>query len=97
MIVPEPENVKAIARKLLDLADRPLSVEYVMWPEVGFRVPEDLAAKFVEAWESEPAAVGTSMTLTSDAEQGVTAGESYAPEPVPAKRKPGRPKKIVEA
>lgn len=83
MIVPEPENVKAIARKLLDLADRPLSVEYVMWPEVGFRVPEELAARFVEAWET-PEASGEQVPAET-------------PEAEPVKRKPGRPKKIVEA
>lgn len=97
MIVPEPENVKAIAQRLLTLTDEPLTVEYVMWPEPGFRVPEELAAKFVESWGDDPTSAGTAVSVVPSAEQGVTAGESFTPESEPAKRKPGRPKKIVEA
>lgn len=54
MIFPEPNDaktVKAVAVELLALADLPAHVDYVMWPEVGFRVPEELAARFVAARE----------------------------------------------
>lgn len=86
MIVPEPENVKAIAKRLLDLADNPMMVEYVMWPEPGFRVPEDLAEKFTKSWDQPKAEVLATPEST----------ESPDAESEPAKRKPGRPKKIVE-
>jgi hypothetical protein len=50
IVHPEPpENQKPLAQELLALADKPSDVEFVMWPEPGFRIPEDLFAKFLRA------------------------------------------------
>lgn len=82
IIHPEPpENQKAMAKELLELADNFRDVEYVMWPEPGFRVPEDLFAKFLKA-----------RTSTSGSEPEPEADEPKV-ESEPVKRKPGRPKK----
>lgn len=80
MIIPEPGQFKQIARELLELADRPLQVEYVMWPEAAFRVPESLADKFAEVRRKtvKPEVVEPEV------------------ESQPVKRKPGRPKKEVQ-
>lgn len=57
-IVPEPGNLKVIAKELLALADDSRDVNYVMWPEPGFQVPESLAAKFVAARQGETVTEG---------------------------------------
>lgn len=80
-IYPEPENVKVIARLLTDLADHNTQVEYVMWPEPGFRVPEHVADKFLALWDDKKSTEG---------------GDTVEDTPEPVKRKPGRPKKNVE-
>lgn len=77
--VPATE-LKNLAKELLALADNPRDVEYVMWPEPGFRVPEDLATKFV-------AGRGTAVEQTEQATEV---------EEVPVRRKPGRPKKEAQ-
>ena len=87
-IVPEPGNLKTIARELLDLAVKPSDVNYVMWPEPGFEVPEELAARFVAArpdTDVEP-------EETPQVEQ--TPAPAEVEEVKPVKRSPGRPKKI---
>lgn len=83
MIIPEHGELKKIAQQLLALADNPKDVDYVMWPEPGFRVPEELAGKFVAFREG-----------SDKSEAEVPATEQAPAEPV--KRKPGRPKKNVE-
>lgn len=90
IIHPEPPSeLKALAKELLALADSPLQVEYVMWPEPGFRVPEELFGKFAAARKNLRAAP------EPVAENPVEGGpEAVKPEPI--KRKPGRPKKIQE-
>lgn len=55
LIFPEPGNTKKIARTLLDLADKASDVEFVLWPQEGFRVPEELALKFEGLFEPEVA------------------------------------------
>lgn len=86
LIFPEPGNVKAITKELLALADRPQDVEYVLWPQEGLRVPEDLALKFEAAHE----------VFQLDAELGdETVTETQVTE-APVKRKPGRPKKEAQ-
>jgi hypothetical protein len=87
MIVPEPGNAKKIAQELLALADNFRDVDYVMWPEPGFRVPEALAAKFVAAHKDG----GDVKSEVPAAEQ---VAEVSAAVEGPVKRKPGRPKKI---
>lgn len=84
MIIPEPGNLKSIAQELLKLADKPTDVDYVMWPEPGFRVPEDLAARFVAGRGED----------TVPATEEVPGLVQEVVEPQPAPRKPGRPKKI---
>lgn len=82
IIHPEPpENQKAMAQELLALADDFRDVEYVMWPEPGFRIPDELFAKFLKARtpKSEPVAEVPEPEAAAESE--------------PVKRKPGRPKK----
>jgi hypothetical protein len=90
IIFPEPGNLKPIAKKLLELAEKRTDVEYVMWPEPGFRVPEELAERFTKIWKNadEPVEVGTSTVV-----EGPVPAE---PEVVEVKRRPGRPKKNQE-
>lgn len=83
MIVPEPGEMKRVINELLGLADRSTDVEYVMWPEPALRVPEELAGRFVKLREA--------------LSQPTPGDDESTPESEPAKRKPGRPKKIVEA
>lgn len=90
IVFPEPGNLKKIARELTDLADRPLDVEYVMWPEPGFRISQELYAKFSAARGDE---VRPDVEEVEEAEETVEVTEA-AEEPV--KRKPGRPKKVQE-
>lgn len=82
LIFPEPGNTKAIAKELLALADRALDVEFVSWPQEGFRVPEELAMRFTEKWDDR----------TSITEETTESPETEAP----VKRKPGRPKKEAQ-
>ena len=81
LIFPEPGMTKLIARKLLDLTDNPTEVEFVLWPQEGFRVPEELALKF----EAD-------FNPVKDFEGPVEATEVEEP----VKRKPGRPKKEAQ-
>lgn len=83
MIVPEHGELKKIAQQLLALADDRKDVDYVMWPEPGFRVPVELAEKFVEFRDKSKAEVPAAPEV-----------EEAPAEPV--KRKPGRPRKNVE-
>jgi hypothetical protein len=46
IVHPDPHFVKEVAQELLALADNPMHVEYVMWPEPGFRIPEELLDRF---------------------------------------------------
>jgi hypothetical protein len=80
LIFPEPGNTKAIAKQLLALADKALDVEFVSWPQEGFRVPEELALKFEASF--------------TQAEESETPETPEAEAPV--KRKPGRPKKEAQ-
>lgn len=89
MIFPEPGNVKVIARLLLDLADKPQDVEYVLWPAEGFRVGEDLLLKF-EAQFLYPLAEGKEPISESVPVADVVREDE------PVKRKPGRPKKEAQ-
>lgn len=89
LIFPEPGNVKVIARLLLDLADKPLDVEYVLWPQEGFRVSEELALKF-EAQFTELLPEGSEPISES-----VPVADAVR-EDEPVKRKPGRPKKEAQ-
>lgn len=98
IIHPEPGYTKAIAQELLELAESPYHVEYVMWPSVGFRVPEYLYDLFVGA---QAGGGLIPMSPESTERVGVQLVEfdmAETPEtPVePVKRKPGRPKKNVE-
>ena len=78
IIHPEPpENQKALAQELLGLADDFRDVEFVMWPEPGFRIPEELFGRFLK-----------NRTSTSEPKVAEPEAESE-----PVKRKPGRPKK----
>lgn len=81
IIHPEPpENQKPLAQELLALAGDFRDVEFVMWPEPGFRVPEELYAKFLKnRTESEPVPEAVVPEAVVESE--------------PVKRKPGRPKK----
>lgn len=82
IVHPEPpENQKLMAKELLALADDFRDVEFVMWPEPGFRIPEDLFAKFLKSRtpKSEPA---PEVQVVEESE--------------PVKRKPGRPKKEAQ-
>lgn len=82
------DEVCKLAKELLALTDQATAVEYVMWPEPGFRIPEELHAKFVHSrkdTDSEP-------ELTVE----VTGAEQVEDKPEPVKRKPGRPKKVQE-
>jgi hypothetical protein len=84
LIFPEPGNTKAIAKQLLALADKALDVEFVSWPQEGFRVPEALAMKFTEKWDNQESA--------PQVQESETPTELEAP----VKRKPGRPKKEAQ-
>ena len=81
IIHPEPpENMKPLIVELLGLADKASDVEYVMWPEPGLRVPEDVYARFLK-------------TRTVKPEESP---EPEVQEPKPVKRAPGRPKKEAQ-
>ena len=79
-IYPEPGNLKKIAKQLLEMADKASDVEYIMWPEQGFRVPVELGDRFV------------ALSVTEEVPTAPEVVESEEP----VKRKPGRPKKIQE-
>lgn len=88
IIHPEPpQDMKSLILELLDLADKRSDVEYVMWPEPGLRVPEDLFDKF--------AAARTKNAKVKDADVPADVVEDVEVTE-PLKRKPGRPKKIQE-
>lgn len=48
-IYPEPRYLSSVARHLLKLAERAQDVEYVSWPQAGFRVTDDVLL----LWEEE--------------------------------------------
>ena len=81
LIFPEPGNTKLIAQALLALADKASDVEFVLWPQEGFRVPEDLALKFEGQFK-----VGEDEVVE----------ETTVVDIEPVKRKPGRPKKEAQ-
>lgn len=84
IVFPEPpDRLKEMARELLALTDQPLQVEFVMWPEQGFRIPEDLYAKYVQHREG---LAGSKPDESPDLEQ--------TNDEVPVRKKPGRPKKV---
>lgn len=85
LISPVPntqDEVRKLAKELLALTDQPTQVEYVMWPEPGFRIPEELHARFVHSRKD-----------TGSEPEGA---EQVEDKPEPVKRKPGRPKKVQE-
>jgi hypothetical protein len=53
-IIPEPGELKKIAKELFALADDPRDVEYVSWPQASFKVSEELGARFVASRETAP-------------------------------------------
>ena len=89
IIHPEPASeLKNLAKELLALADKGSDVEYIMWPESGFRIPEELFAKFVAGRaKNHPVPEPTEPVVEATEPEEVTE---------PVKRKPGRPKKIQE-
>lgn len=90
IIHPEPpQDMKSLIQELYGLTDRRLDVEYVMWPEPGVRVPEELFDKFVSARIKASKVEGSAGQEPS----GDAGGEEVTELP---KRKPGRPKKIQE-
>lgn len=89
IIVPEPGELKSVARDLLGLADNKMHVEYVMWPETGFRVPDYLADRFVKL-RRERNVPAEPVVEQVGAETEVEAVSE------PVKRKPGRPRKVQE-
>lgn len=46
IVVPDPGMAPAIGRLLLDLAEHPRDVQWVSWPEGGFKVSDELFAMF---------------------------------------------------
>lgn len=89
IVHPEPpQDMKSLIVELLVLADRATDVEYVMWPEPGLRVPEELFDKFASARTKAVKAKEPAKEVQADqVEDEVTK---------PVKRAPGRPKKIQE-
>lgn len=53
IIEPDEGMAAKIGRQLLDMADDPFDVRWVSWPQAGFLVPEELAAKLKGA-RSQP-------------------------------------------
>lgn len=92
-IYPEPGNLKKIAVRLLELADRPQDVEYIMWPEQGFRVPVDLGDRFVAEWVQE---TDSGPGHEESVKITVPAAPEVAKSEEPVRRKPGRPKRNQE-
>ena len=88
LIFPEKGNTKLIAQQLLLFATHPTEVEYVLWPQEGFRVPEELAMKF----EAEFNMFDAPLVPASDPIVEVAAPAAEEVEE-PVRRKPGRPKK----
>jgi predicted secreted protein len=82
-ITPEPQAVKWVAQALLSLADHPRDVQMVSRPNRGFRVSEELYAKF-------QASVGADTNSTDSPEP------QAKPQTAAVKRKPGRPRKNQE-
>lgn len=80
--------MKSLILELLALADKRSDVEYVMWPEPGLRVPEELFDKFAAARTKTAKVEEVAADVPADAV------EDKVTEPV--RRKPGRPKKIQE-
>ena len=88
IIFPEPGEQKRIAKELIELAGaHPMQVEYVLWPEPGFRVPVELGDRFVAKRLAEQQGQDE---VPAVAEEAVPTGVE------PVKRKPGRPKKVQE-
>lgn len=87
LIFPEPGNTKLIAQQLLLFATHPTEVEYVLWPQEGFRVPEELAMKF----EAEFNMFNAPLVPVSEPVVEVTPEVEK-----PVRRKPGRPKKEAQ-
>lgn len=112
IVHPEPGFEKVIAQELLALADSPYQVEYVMWPKPGFRVPEWLYEVFSEFQEKATELEENAATVIADVIAALETGSMpvFFEVPaevaaqinpgevieVPAKRKPGRPKKNTE-
>ena len=87
IIVPEPGELKSVAKDLLSLAENKMHVEYVMWPETGFRVPESLAEAFIK--------LRRERGVPAEPVEAQVRAEAVAEvESEPVKRKPGRPKKV---
>jgi len=79
IIVPEPDRRKEIGQKLLALAENPSQVQWVSWPQAGFKVPAELYRQF----SGEPAEpVTANVNLTDNQDASVT-----------TRRRPGRPRK----
>lgn len=92
IIHPEPpQDMKSLIQELLGLADRATDVEYVMWPEPGLRVPEELFDRFANMRTSKPPKSEDSLPVPEDELPDVPVEVTE-----PARRKPGRPKKIQE-
>lgn len=90
IIHPEPpQDMKSLILELLALADKRSDVEYVMWPEPGLRVPEELFDKFATARTKTAKVKDVAVDVPADVVEDVKVTE-------PVRRKPGRPKKIQE-
>lgn len=90
-IFPEASEVKEIAKLLLELADSPRDVSTTLDPGLGFVVPWWLYEKFVEVWDVRN---GKGLQDGGD----VVPATEVISEPaevieIPARRKPGRPRK----
>lgn len=87
IIHPVPESeLKNLAKELLGLAKVATDVEYVMWPEPGFRVPDYLAEAFVAGRSEVPAPEVVPSPEVAEDKEDVE----------PVRRKPGRPKKEAQ-
>lgn len=112
IVHPEPGFLKDVAQELLALTANPYDVEYVMWPEPGFRVPEWLFDKFEVRQVGDVGAqiadiIGALVDPNSPnpvifevpaevAAQMAVGDFVEVPVVEPVKRKPGRPKKNTE-
>lgn len=85
--------MKSLIQEFLYYADKATDVEYVMWPEPGVRVPEELFDRFAKLRTQTPP---PSEDPLPDAEAELPDAPVVDEVTEPAKRKPGRPKKIQE-
>lgn len=90
-IVPEPGNVKALAKRLLELSEHPSQVRTVTYPSFGYEVPGHVFLRFEESGgldDVAPEPVTPKVFTDGDTDRGALEKRERA--------RRGRPRKAAE-